>query len=83
MKRFSKRNSLSSGFPDAISDIGREFALLALIDEWVLENPQLRLAQELAGAPQQIQGLAASLAELIDGMETEEVSSPAAGSLFD
>ena len=63
-----------TGLPDAISDIGREFALLALIDKWVLENPQLRLAQELAGAPQQIQGLATSLAELIDVMETEEVS---------
>ena len=61
-------------FPDAISEIGREFALLALIDEWVLENPQLRLAQELANAARQIQGLATSLAELIDVMETEEIS---------
>ena len=38
------------------------------------ENPQLRLAQELASAPQQVQALATSLAELIDVMETEEVS---------
>ena len=38
------------------------------------ENPQIRLAQELAHAPQQTQSLAASLAELIDVMETEEVS---------
>ncbi len=38
------------------------------------ENPQLRLAQELAQAPQQTQSLAASLAELIDVMETEEIS---------
>ncbi len=62
------------GLPDAISDIGREFALIALIDEWSSEHPQLRLAQELANAPQQTQSLAASLAELIDVMETEEVS---------
>ena len=62
------------GLPDAISDIGREFALMALIDDWVGENPQLRLAHELSHAPQQIQGLATSLAELIDVMETEEVS---------
>ena len=62
------------GLPDAISDIGREFALMALIDGWARENPQLRLAQELADAPQQTQSLAASLADLIDVMETEEVS---------
>ncbi len=62
------------GLPDAISDIGREFALTALIDVWARQNPQLRLAQELAQAPQQTQSLAASLAELIDVMETEEIS---------
>ena len=62
------------GLPDAISDIGREFSLMVLLDDWVRENPQLRLAQELGRAPQQIQSLAASLAELIDIMETEEVS---------
>ncbi|MDP1703034.1 MAG: double-strand break repair protein AddB [Aestuariivirga sp.] len=62
------------GLLDAISDIGREFALIDLIDKWAAEHPQLRLAQELAQAPQQTQSLAASLAELIDVMETEEVS---------
>jgi ATP-dependent helicase/nuclease subunit B len=62
------------GLPDAISDVGREFSLMALIDVWASENPQLRLAQELADAPQQAQALAASLGELIDVMETEEVS---------
>ena len=62
------------GLPDAISDIGQEFALMALIDTWAAENPQLRLAQELAEAPQQTQSLAASLADLIDVMETEEIS---------
>ena len=62
------------GLPEAISDIGREFSLIALIDDWAPENPQLRLAQELAQAPQQTQSLAASLADLIDIMETEEVS---------
>ncbi len=62
------------GLPDAISDIGREFALIDLIDTWAAENQQLRLAQELAQAPQQTQSLAASLAELTDVMETEEVS---------
>ncbi len=60
--------------PDAISDIGREFSLMALIDTWAAENPQLLLAQELAQAPQQTQSLAVSLADLIDVMETEEIS---------
>ena len=63
-----------AGLPDAISDIGREFALMALIDDWAAENPQLRLAREIAEAPQQTQSLAGSLAELIDVMETEEIS---------
>ena len=63
-----------ASLPDAITDIGREFALMALIDDWARENPQLRLAQELANAPQQVQSLAASLAELIDVVETEEIS---------
>jgi len=62
------------GFPDAISDIGREFSLMALIDGWVREHPQLRLARELSDAPQQIQSLAVSLANLIDDLEIEEVS---------
>ena len=42
------------GLPDAISDIGRNLSM-ALIDVWAVENPQLRLAQELAQAPQQTQ----------------------------
>ena len=63
-----------ASLPDAITDIGREFVLMALIDDWASENPQLRLAQELANAPQQVQSLAASLAELIDVVETEEFS---------
>ncbi|MDO8353430.1 MAG: double-strand break repair protein AddB, partial [Aestuariivirga sp.] len=62
------------GLPEAISEIGREFSLMALIDVWARENSQLRLAQELAQAPKQTQSLAASLADLIDDMETEEVS---------
>ncbi len=63
-----------AGLPDAISAIGREFVLMSLIDDWIRENPQLRLAQELAQAPPQNHALAASLAELIDVMETEEIS---------
>lgn len=60
--------------PDAISTIGRQFALIALIDDWAASNPHLRLAQELATSPQQTQALAMSLGELIDSLETEEIS---------
>lgn len=64
----------SLSLPDAISTIGRQFALTALVDEWIVANPHLRLAQELATSPQQIQSLARSLGELTDSLETEEIS---------
>ncbi len=60
--------------PNAISPIGRQFMLVGLIDEWVLENPHQRLAQEIVHSPQQAQALAVSMEELIDSLETEEIS---------
>jgi ATP-dependent helicase/nuclease subunit B len=60
--------------PNAITSIGRQFMLVGLIDEWVQKNPQERLAQETANSAQQAQSLAASMGELIDSLETEEIS---------
>ena len=60
--------------PNAISPIGRQFALIAFIDEWLKLNPQLRLAEDISNSPQQILSLALSLGELIDTLETDEVS---------
>ncbi len=59
--------------PPAISAVGRELALIALIGEWAAANPQIRLAQEVSGSPHQLQALAASLARFIDGLEIEEI----------
>ena len=60
--------------PNAISPIGRQFALMGFIGEWLTQNPQLRLAEEIANSPQQTLALALSLGELIDTLETDEVS---------
>ena len=59
--------------PPAISPVGRELALMALIGEWAAENPQIRLAREVSDSPHQLQALAASLARFIDGLEIEEI----------
>ncbi len=66
--------AMDVNLPAEISPIGRQFALVALVDEWVKDNLHVRLAREISASPQQAQALAASLAELIDTLETEEVS---------
>jgi ATP-dependent helicase/nuclease subunit B len=63
-----------SRLPNAISAIGRQFVIVGLIDKWVAENQHLQLATEISNSPQQAQSLAISLAELIDSLETEEIS---------
>jgi ATP-dependent helicase/nuclease subunit B len=60
--------------PDAISPIGRHFALMALIDAWVAENAHLRLAAEITRSPRQAQSLALSLGDLMDSLETEDIA---------
>ena len=60
--------------PPEIPPIGRAFALMSFVDEWARDNPHLHLAQEIAASPGQAQSLAASLAELVDSLETEEIS---------
>jgi len=67
-------DSTDPQLPSAMSPIGRQFALIGLIDDWSCKYPQLRLAQEIAASPQQAQALAISLEELIDNLETEEIS---------
>lgn len=59
---------------DAISSVGRQFTLVGLLDEWLKDNAQNRVAREMQQSPQQVQALAASLGELIDSLETEEIS---------
>jgi ATP-dependent helicase/nuclease subunit B len=60
------------GLGEAVSPMGREFMLVALVREWAAANPQTRLAGEIAAAPPQAINLARSLAELIDSLETAD-----------
>jgi ATP-dependent helicase/nuclease subunit B len=74
---------IETRLPNAISSIGRQFMLVGLIDEWISENPQLGLAQEIAHSAQQVQALAISMGELIDDLETEGVSPDTLPKAFD
>ena len=56
-----------------LSKAGQIFLLLQLIDQWADENPQLTLARDINASPAQGFGLATSLSELFDKLETEEV----------
>lgn len=56
-----------------VSMPGQLLLLMDLIDEWAAAHPATRLAQEIAAAPHQAGGLAQSLAELLDALETEDV----------
>ncbi|MFO1131588.1 MAG: double-strand break repair protein AddB [Hyphomicrobiales bacterium] len=56
-----------------VSAAGQLLLLMDLIDEWAAAHPTTRLAQEIAAAPHQAGGLAQSLAELLDALETEDV----------
>jgi ATP-dependent helicase/nuclease subunit B len=52
---------------------GQLLLLMELIDEWARAHPATRLAQEISSAPQQVGGLASSLAEFLDAIETEDI----------
>lgn len=56
-----------------VSVPGQLLLLMDLIDEWAAAHPTTRLAREIAAAPHQAGGLAQSLAELLDALETEDV----------
>lgn len=61
------------GVPDAVSAMGQLFLLLGLVQTWAAEHPHLALAQDVAASRGQALGLAQSLAELVNQMETEEI----------
>ena len=60
--------------PPAISRTGQFFGLYALLSQWSKENPLIGLAEEISNSPTQSLALATSLLQLIDQVETEEVS---------
>lgn len=65
-----------------VSAPGQLLLLMDLIDEWAAAHPTTRLAQEIAAAPHQAGGLAQSLAELLDALETEEVDAARIAELY-
>ena len=56
-----------------VSAPGQLLLLMELIDDWAKAHPATRLAREIAAAPHQAGGLAASLAEFLDAIETENI----------
>ena len=56
-----------------VSQPGQLLLLMELIDEWAVAHPATRLAQEISAAPHQAGGLASSLAEFLDAIETEDM----------
>lgn len=56
-----------------VSVPGQFLLLMDLIDEWAAANPLAPLAQEIAAAPHQAGGLAVSLSEFLDSVETEDI----------
>ena len=65
-----------------VSAPGQLLLLMDLIDEWAVAHPATRLAQEIAAAPHQAAGLAQSLAELLDALETEDVDAARIAELY-
>ena len=67
----------------AISRPAQVLLLVDLVDQWAASNPQSRLAQEIASAPQQALGLALTLAELLDGLDAEGIGMDDIPKLYD
>lgn len=70
------------GFPEAMTPTGQLLVLIDLIDDWARDNAHTPLAREVAAAPHQAYGLAVSLKELLDSLETEEADTARIPDLF-
>ena len=67
---------------EPLSAPGQLLLLIDLIDDWARANPLIPLAREIASAPQQAKGLAQSLAELLDTLETEDIEAAQVAELY-
>jgi ATP-dependent helicase/nuclease subunit B len=65
-----------------LSQPGQLLLLMDLIDDWAATHPTSRLAMEIAGAPHLAVGLARSLAEFLDSLETEEIDASRLAELY-
>ncbi|MFM8747249.1 MAG: double-strand break repair protein AddB [Aestuariivirga sp.] len=62
---------------------GQLLLLIDLIDEWASAYPATPLAREIAAAPQLATGLAMSLAEFLDTVETEDIEVAKIAALYE
>lgn len=67
---------------EPLSEPGRLLVLMDLIDDWAVANPASRLAREIAAAPHLATGLAQSLGEFLDTLETEDVDAARLADLY-
>jgi ATP-dependent helicase/nuclease subunit B len=67
-------DDIMGDLPQAISPIAQIFILLDLLSDWAKENPNVKLAQEIATSPTQSFSLALSLQQLVNQIETEETN---------
>lgn len=74
---------LVPAIPEPISPMARDFALVALIEDWAAANSSSVLAQKIATSPMQAHALAVSLGQLIDEFETEDVDLARLPELYD
>ena len=60
--------------PAAISKTGQLFMMLDILKNWATQNPQAKIAAEIQASQLQSLGLADSLLQLVDQMETGETN---------
>lgn len=80
---FLGNSPMIPAIPEAISPMARDFALVAMVEDWSEAHPQSLLAQRIATTPMQAHALAVSLGQLIDEFETEEVDLARLPALYD
>lgn len=71
-----------AGLGEPLSEPGQLLLLIDLIDDWAALHPASRLAQEIARAPHLASGLAQSLAEFLDTLETEDIDAARLAELY-
>lgn len=67
----------------AVSGAGLTHLLIDLVSDWAGRNPQIALAEDIAGSPSQSLQLALSLQQLLGEAETEETGFANLGQAFD
>lgn len=64
----------AADIPAAISRTGQLFVMLDILKNWAIQNPQAKITAEIQASHIQSLGLAGSLLQLVDQMETGETN---------